>query len=54
MIQDGPAPQDFVVRELEGSDRELWWDRAVSVYAPYAEYAERAGRVIPVLLATPA
>lgn len=54
MIQDGPDPQDFVVRELEGAERELWWDRAVAVYSPYAEYAERAGRTIPVLLATPA
>ena len=54
MIQDGPEPHDFVVRELEGAERELWWDRAVAVYSPYAEYAERAGRTIPVLLATPA
>lgn len=54
MIQDGPDPHDFVVRELEGAERELWWDRAVAVYSPYAEYAERAGRTIPVLLATPA
>ncbi len=54
MIQDGPEPHDFVVRELDGDERRLWWDRAVAVFAPYAEYAERAGRVIPVLLATPA
>jgi F420H(2)-dependent quinone reductase len=52
MIQDGPEPHDFVVRELEGAERQLWWDRAVAVYAPYAEYAERAGRIIPVLLAS--
>lgn len=54
MIQDGPVPHDFIVRELEGADRQVWWDRAVAVYAPYAEYAERAGRLIPVLLASPA
>ena len=54
MIQDGPDPHDFVVRELEGAERELWWDRAVAAFAPYAEYAERAGRIIPILLATPA
>jgi F420H(2)-dependent quinone reductase len=53
-IQDGPEPHDFVVRELEDAERQLWWDRAVAVYAPYAEYAERAGRLIPVLLASPA
>ncbi len=54
MIQDGSEPRDFVVRELEGAEREQWWDRAVEVYAPYAEYAQRAGRLIPVLLASPA
>lgn len=54
MIQDGPEPHDFVVRELEGTERQEWWDRAVGVFGPYAGYAERAGRLIPVLLATPA
>lgn len=54
MIQDGPQPYDFTVRELDGAERELWWDRAVAAFAPYAEYAERAGRIIPILLATPA
>lgn len=54
MIQDGPEPHDFVVRELEGTERQEWWDRAVGVFEPYAGYAERAGRLIPVLLASPA
>lgn len=54
MIQDGPQPRDYVVRELVGAERDEWWARAVDVFAPYAGYAERAGRVIPVLLATPA
>jgi F420H(2)-dependent quinone reductase len=53
MIQDGPEPHDFAVRELEGAERQVWWDRAVAAYPPYAEYAERAARVIPVLLASP-
>lgn len=52
MIQDGPQPHDFIVRELDGAERELWWDRAVAAFAPYAEYAERAGRIIPILVAT--
>jgi deazaflavin-dependent oxidoreductase (nitroreductase family) len=52
MIQDGPQPHDFTVRELDGAERDVWWDRAVAAFAPYAEYAERAGRIIPILLAT--
>ena len=53
-IQDGPEPHPFVVREVAGDERETWWRRAAEVYPPYLEYAERAGRVIPVLVASPA
>lgn len=52
MIQDGPEPFDAQVRELEGEEREEWWERAVAAYPPYAEYQERTERRIPVLLAT--
>jgi F420H(2)-dependent quinone reductase len=55
MIQDGPTPFDAVVRELDGDERELWWQRSVAVFPPYAEYQLRAAdRRIPVLLAGPA
>src|SRR5580700_9710051 len=37
-IQDGPAPFDVDVRELEDTEREEWWARAVAAYPPYAEY----------------
>ena len=52
-IQDGPAPFDVSVRELEGDERSLWWDRAVAAFPPYAEYQQRTERVIPVFLAQP-
>jgi F420H(2)-dependent quinone reductase len=51
MVQDGPEPFDAVARELEGEERQEWWDRAVAAYPPYAEYQERTERLIPVLLA---
>jgi F420H(2)-dependent quinone reductase len=51
-IQDGPEPFDAAVRELEGDERDRWWERAVAAYPPYAEYQERTEREIPVLLAT--
>ena len=54
MIQDGPEPRSFIVREVEGDERETWWERAAAVYPPYLEYAEKADRVIPVLVASPA
>ncbi len=52
MVQDGPQAHDFVVREVTGEERDLWWERAVAAYPPYAEYQQRTSRVIPVLVAT--
>ena len=54
MIQDGPEPWDAVVREVTGDERAAWWERAVAVYPPYAEYQENTDRMIPVLVAAPA
>jgi len=51
-IQDGPQPIDYTVREIDGTERAQWWERAAAVYPPYLEYAAKAGRQIPVLLAT--
>ncbi len=53
MIQDGPEPFDATVRQLEGEERQLWWERAVAAYPPYAEYQQNTERKIPVLLASP-
>jgi deazaflavin-dependent oxidoreductase (nitroreductase family) len=50
-IQDGPEPFDAVVREVDGAERQQWWDRAVAAYPPYAEYQEKTDRRIPVLVA---
>lgn len=53
-VQDGPEPTLMNVREVEGDERQTWWDRGVAVYPPYAEYQENTDRIIPVLVATPA
>jgi F420H(2)-dependent quinone reductase len=52
-IQDGPEPFPVTVRELTGDERAVWWDRAVAVFPPYAEYQQKTDREIPVLVATP-
>jgi F420H(2)-dependent quinone reductase len=51
MIQDGPEPFDAVVREVEGEERDRWWERSVAAYPPYAEYQENTDRQIPVFVA---
>lgn len=55
-IQDGATPQAFTVREVNGAERDLWWQRSVDVFATYDDYrvsAGEAGRTIPVLVAEP-
>jgi deazaflavin-dependent oxidoreductase (nitroreductase family) len=52
MIQDGPEPFDAEVREVDGAERDEWWERAVAAYPPYAEYQQKTERRIPVLVAS--
>ncbi|WP_324651058.1 nitroreductase family deazaflavin-dependent oxidoreductase [Georgenia sp. H159] len=49
-LQDGAARWDMVAREVTGEERELWWQRAVAAFPPYADYQQRTDRVIPVLV----
>ena len=51
-LQEEPDVFDVAVRELDGDEREAWWERAVAAYPPYAEYQENTKRLIPVLVAT--
>ncbi len=52
MIQDGPEPFDATVREVDGAERDAWWERAVTAYPPYGEYQAKTERRIPVLVAS--
>jgi len=49
-LQDGPDKWAMTARELSGDERAVWWERAVAAYPPYAEYAQKAGRLMPVFL----
>ncbi|MBJ7530224.1 MULTISPECIES: nitroreductase family deazaflavin-dependent oxidoreductase [Nocardioides] len=49
-LQDGPEPHTYRARVAEGEERAVWWERAVAVYSPYAEYQEKTDREIPVFL----
>ncbi len=53
-IQDGVEPFRVVVREVDGDEKALWWERAVASYPPYADYQARTDRAIPVFVATAA
>ena len=44
----------YVAREAVDAEREVYWRRAVSIYAGYAAYAQRTGgREIRVMVLTP-
>jgi deazaflavin-dependent oxidoreductase (nitroreductase family) len=53
LLQDGPEPVPVTVREVDGAEREAWWQRAVAAFPPYEEYQARTDRRIPVLVAAP-
>jgi deazaflavin-dependent oxidoreductase (nitroreductase family) len=50
-VQDGPEPFDVEVREVGGTERAAWWERAVAAFPPYADYQARTERQIPVFVA---
>jgi deazaflavin-dependent oxidoreductase (nitroreductase family) len=53
-LQDGPARQDMVAREVEGQERDEWWERSVAAYPDYADYQAKTERRIPVFVLEPA
>jgi len=52
-VQDGPVRQDMTAREITGDEKEIWWERAVAAYPPYADYQKKTKRIIPVFLLEP-
>ncbi len=52
-LQDGPEKHTYRARLVEGEERAAWWERAVALFAPYAEYQQRTEREIPVFIAEP-
>ena len=52
-LQDGPDSPTVCARELSGTEREEWWDRAVEAYPDYAEYQTKTERLIPLFVLEP-
>lgn len=49
-VQDGDKVATMTARELDGAEREHWWQLAVEAYPPYAEYQTKTDRLIPVFV----
>lgn len=49
-VQDGATVTTGTARELEGPEREVWWERAVAAFPTYTDYQAKTSRTIPLLL----
>ena len=53
-LQDGPARQDMLAREVTGDEKAAWLARAVEAFPNYAEYQKNTDREIPIIVLEPA
>ncbi|MFE6821483.1 nitroreductase family deazaflavin-dependent oxidoreductase [Streptomyces sp. NPDC057690] len=53
-LQDGPLKQDMTAREITGTEKAEWWERAVAAFPAYADYQKKTDREIPVFVVEPA
>ena len=51
-LQDGPVKKDYQAAEVQGAERDLWWERAVAAWPDYAAYQQKTTRVLPVFVLT--
>ncbi|GGW95399.1 nitroreductase family deazaflavin-dependent oxidoreductase [Streptomyces sp. HUAS 31] len=52
-LRDGTELRDMRAREVTGTEKAEWWERAVAAYPPYAEYQQKTDRVIPLFVLEP-
>lgn len=51
-LQDGAAKHDYIARELEGEERDVWWRRAAEAWPDYDVYQTKTDRQIPIFVLT--
>ena len=49
-LQDGREVHTYVAREVDGAERDSWWERAVAAFPDYADYQRKTTRHIPVFV----
>lgn len=49
-LQDGGTKKDYRSRQLEGAERDLWWERSIAVWPDYAGYQKKTDRQIPLFV----
>jgi deazaflavin-dependent oxidoreductase (nitroreductase family) len=53
LLQDGERTGEYVAREIDGEEYDLWWKRSVEAFPNYAEYQTKTTRTIPLFLLEP-
>jgi F420H(2)-dependent quinone reductase len=53
-LQDGEEVHSYTAREVTGSEREMWWERAVAAQPAMTGYAAAADRLIALFVLDPA
>ncbi|MEV7692357.1 nitroreductase family deazaflavin-dependent oxidoreductase [Microbacterium sp. NPDC089189] len=52
-LQDGAVKRDYDARELDGAERDEWWQRAVAVWPDYDQYQTKTDRRIAIFVLEP-
>lgn len=52
-LQDGAELRDYDVREVDGDEKQQWWQRALAVWPSYDEYQAATERTIPLFVLSP-
>lgn len=52
-VQDGEVTKEYLAREIEGAEYEVWWERAVATFPTYADYQTMTTRKIPLFVLEP-
>ncbi|MCW2829867.1 MAG: nitroreductase [Aeromicrobium sp.] len=52
-LQDETVVHECDARELEGAERDVWWQRCVETFSNYGDYQQRTDRLIPLFLLVP-
>jgi len=53
MLQDGAERREYLARELDGDEYDLWWRRATEVWPDYDAYQQKTDRRIAVFVLEP-
>jgi len=51
-LQDGAEKHEYLAREAQGAEREIWWRRANEAWPDYDGYQAKTDRQIPLFVLT--